>query len=230
VGLEENELNIVKEGRAKKFVPLVEHVTFSGEYAQKKKQVVRYITERCVFSLTDQGMELIEIAPGVDLQRDILDQMDFEPIIKGSPQLMDERIFRPEQMGLKEYLLALPLEDRLIYDPQENLFFVNFEGYTIRTLEDVEAVEQAVSRILSPLNQKVYTIVNYDNFSLLPEVVDAYTDAVARLVDRFYSGVTRYTTSTFLRMKLGDALQGRDVAPHIYESQKEANEALKGLR
>ncbi len=230
VEIDEGKLNIVQEGKAKKFVPLVEHVTFSGMYAQKKKQIVRYITERCVFALTEQGMELLEIAPGIDLQRDILDQMDFLPIIKGSPRLMDERIFRPEQMGLKEDLLTLRLEDRLIYDAQENLFFVNFEGYTIRTLEDVKEVEQAVSSILTPLNKKVYTIVNYDNFSLLPEVIDAYTDVVTGLVERFYSGVTRYTTSAFLRMKLGDALQGRDVAPHIYESPKEANDALKRLR
>ncbi len=230
VEIDEGKLNIVQEGKAKKFVPLVEHVTFSGMYAQKKKQSVRYITERCVFALTEQGMELLEIAPGIDLQRDILDQMDFLPIIKGSPRLMDERIFRPEQMGLKEDLLTLRLEDRLIYDAQENLFFVNFEGYTIRTLEDVKEVEQAVSSILTPLNKKVYTIVNYDNFSLLPEVIEAYTDVVTGMVERFYSGVTRYTTSAFLRMKLGDALQGRDVAPHIYESPKEANDALKRLR
>lgn len=230
VEIDEGQLNIVQEGRAKKFIPMVEHVTFSGEYSQKKNQSVHYITERCVFSLTDQGMELIEIAPGVNLQRDILDQMDFKPIIKGSPRLMDERIFKPDQMGLKDDLLTLPLEDRLIYDPRENLFFVNFEGYTIRTLDDVKKVEQAVSSILIPLKKKVYTIVNYDNFSLLPEVIDSYTDMVTGLVERFYSGVTRYTTSTFLRMKLGDALQGRDVAPHIYESQQEANDALKSLR
>jgi propionate CoA-transferase len=50
---------------------------------------------------------------------------------------------------------------------------------------------------------------------------------VKYLVDQYYTGVTRYTTSTFLRMKLGDALQRRDVAPHIYESSEEARQALK---
>jgi hypothetical protein len=62
---------------------------------------------------------------------------------------------------------------------------------------------------------------------ILPELVDEYTDMVKHLVDRYYTGVTRYTTSTFLRMKLGDALQKRDVAPHIYESGAEARRALK---
>jgi propionate CoA-transferase len=61
----------------------------------------------------------------------------------------------------------------------------------------------------------------------LPEVVDEYTDMVKYLVDHYYSGVTRYTTSTFLRMKLGDALKRRDVAPHIYESSDEARQALR---
>ena len=64
-----------------------------------------------------------------------------------------------------------------------------------------------MERILVLLGRKVYTIVNYDNFSILPDIVDVYTDMVKYLVDTYYTGVTRYTTSTFLRMKLGDALK-----------------------
>jgi propionate CoA-transferase len=119
------------------------------------------------------------------------------------------------------------LEERLTFDPKENLFFVNFEGYSIKTSPDVHNVKAAVERIVSPLGKKVFTIVNYDNFTILPEVVDEYTDMVKYLVDHYYSGVTRYTTSTFLRMKLGDALKRRDVAPHIFESSDEARQALK---
>jgi propionate CoA-transferase len=94
-------------------------------------------------------------------------------------------------------------------------------------MQDVEDIREAVERIVVPLGKRVYTIVNYDNFTISPDVLDAYTEAVKYLVDRHYSGVTRYTTSTFLRMKLGDALQKRDVAPHIYESREEARQALK---
>jgi propionate CoA-transferase len=227
VAIENETLKITKEGRVKKFIDQVEHVTFSGKYALEKKQPVIYITERCVFALTDDGVELIEIAPGVDLANDILAQMDFHPIIKGDPSLMDARIFRSGLMGLKEDLLTLNLEERLTYDPKENLFFVNFEGYSIKTSQDVHNVKAAVERIVAPLGQRVFTIVNYDNFSILPEVVDEYTDMVKYLVDHYYSGVTRYTTSTFLRMKLGDALKRRDVAPHIYESSDEARQALR---
>ncbi|MDX1707286.1 MAG: acyl CoA:acetate/3-ketoacid CoA transferase, partial [Desulfobacterales bacterium] len=226
VAIENNALKILQEGNVKKFIDQVEHVTFSGKYALEKKQPVLYITERCVFALSDEGMALIEIAPGVDLEKDIVSQMDFKPIIKQQPGLMDERIFRAAAMNLKADLLTLTLEERLTYDPAENLFFVNFEGYAVQSSQDVQAVKEAVERIVAPLGQKVYTIVNYDNFTILPDIVDEYTDMVKHLVDHYYSGVTRYTTSTFLRMKLGDALQKRDVAPHIYESSQEAQQAL----
>lgn len=226
VEVENGRLHIIKEGRTIKFVDQVEHITFSGRYAVEKKQPVLYVTERCVFSLGPRGLELVEIAPGVDLEKDILAHMDFRPAIREPLQKMDARIFRPEVMNLKEDLLVVSLEDRLKYDAVENLFFVNFEGHGIQSHEDIRAVEEMVQKILSPVDRRVYTIVNYDNFSIRPELVDDYTDMVKRLMDRYYSAVTRYTTSTFLRMKIGDALKKRNVAPHIYESREEARAAL----
>ncbi len=226
VAIEDGQLKILQEGKVRKFLKQVEHVTFSGEYAIQKGQPVLYVTERCVFRLTGEGMELTEIAPGVDLERDILAHMDFKPVIKETPRLMDARIFREEPMDIKEDMLTIPLEDRLIYDPGEELFFINFESYSVSTSEEVRKIEAMVERILSPLGRKVYAIVNYDNFSISPDILNEYTYMVKGLVDRFYSGVTRYTTSAFLRMKLGDALRERNVAPHIYESQEEARKAL----
>jgi propionate CoA-transferase len=227
VSVENGKLRVIQEGKVKKFVHQVEHITFSGKYAMMKNQSVLYVTERCVFSLTQEGMELIEIAPGIDVKKDILPWMEFEPIIKEPLRLMDERIFRPEPMNLKEELLTVPLDERLTYHSDENLFFVNFEGYTVRTSEDVRKIKATVEKILSPLGKKVYTIVNYDNFNILPEIVDEYTEMVKEVVEKFYVEVTRYTTSTFLRMKLGDALKSRDLAPHIYEDGQKAKEALK---
>jgi propionate CoA-transferase len=225
--VEDGKLRILKEGRAKKLVEQVEHVTFSGRYAQRKGQPVLYVTERCVFELTQAGMELVEIAPGVDLEKEILAQMDFVPIVAENLRRMDARIFQDDPMGLKEDLLTLRLEDRFTYEPAENLFFVNFEGFAVKEHQTVEDIRRSVERILSPLGKRVYTIVNYDNFSILPDLMDEYTQMVKYLVDHYYSGVTRYTTSAFLRMKLGDALQKRAVAPHIYESSTEARQALK---
>jgi propionate CoA-transferase len=227
VSVEDGKLRIDQEGKVKKFIDHVEHITFSGKYAVMKNQPVLYITERCVFSLTREGLELIEIAPGMDVKKDILPWMDFFPIIKESVRLMDERIFRLEPMGLREDLLTLTLEERLIYDPSENLFFVNFEGHSIKTRQDIRDAKEAVEKILGPLGKKVHTIVNYDNFTILPDLVEEYTEMVKYLVNKYYSEVTRYTTSTFLRMKLGDALQKRGVKPHIYESHEEAHKALK---
>ena len=97
---EDGKLKILEEGKKKKFVEEVEHVTFSGDYAVKVGQPVLYITERAVFELRSDGVTLIEIAPGVDLEKDILEQMEFVPNISKNLKLMDERIFREEPMGL----------------------------------------------------------------------------------------------------------------------------------
>jgi propionate CoA-transferase len=228
VSVEDGKLRIDREGKFKKFIRQVEQVTFSGNYGLVKKQPVLYVTERCVFSLTEEGLELAEVAPGIDIERDILAMMEFRPVIKGNLRFMDARIFKSEPMDLKNDLLALALEERLNYNPAENLFFVNFEGYSVKSTQQVREIREAVERILSPLGKKVLTIVNYDNFSLAPDLADEYTEMVKDLVNRFYIGVSRYTTSTFLRMKLGDALKKREVAPHIFESKEEARRALGG--
>ena len=96
----DGKLVITQEGAKKKFVNQVEHITFSGIYANKVHQPVLYITERAVFELRPEGVTLIEIAPGIDLQTQVLDQMEFMPKIAEDLKLMDERIFRDELMGL----------------------------------------------------------------------------------------------------------------------------------
>jgi propionate CoA-transferase len=227
IAVEHGKLRIVGEGKTRKFVEEVEHRTFSGAYAAARMQPVLYVTERCVFKLAESGgLELIEIAPGIDLQRDILAQMDFVPIIREPLPRMDARIFRPEPMDLRDDLLRVPLEQRFAYDPQLNIFFINFEGLSVKSQSEVDRIQKIVEARLEPLGTRVFAIVNYDNFTIYPDIVDSYTDMVRDLTDRFYSGVTRYTTSSFLRMKLGDALSRRDMAPHIYESSAEAHHHL----
>jgi propionate CoA-transferase len=227
IGIAGGKLVIARDGKSTKFVDSVEHRTFSGPYAAAAGKEVLFITERCVFCLTRAGMELIEIAPGVDLQRDILDRMDFAPIVK-SPRLMDERIFRPEPMGLREQILRLPFDARFKYDDDQNILFLNFEKLEVKTLDQVEAIRDKVRAICEPLNHKVYTIVNYEGFVLDRDVEDAYVEMVRDVVTRYYLGVTRYTTSSFMRAKLGDALGKRDLAPYIFESEQEAKASLHG--
>ena len=228
IQITDGRLRIATEGKARKFVEAVDQRTFNGLYATQRGQPVLYITERCVFRLSAAGLELTEIAPGMDLDKDILAQMAFRPLISSSLQEMDARIFQPGSMNLKADLLEVPLAERLIYDPAENLFFVNFEGLEIRDAATIQAIRQEVEAKLAGLGKKVYAVVNYDNFVVSPHLLDTYIDTVKGIVERFYSNVTRYTTSAFLRMKLGEALQQRNVAPHIYESHADAHQHVRG--
>jgi len=107
-------------------------------------------------------------------------------------------------------------------NPAVALLFIDFERLSIRTPADVEAVRREVESHVAPLGKKVYAVVNYDHFHLDPHVEDDWAQMVHDLVERFYLNVTRYTTSGFLRAKLGPALAARGVAPHIYETAEEA--------
>jgi propionate CoA-transferase len=218
-------LRILKEGGTAKFVEEVEHRTFSGAYALKRGQPVLYITERCVMQLTPEGMEVIEIAPGIDLDRDILARMAFRPIVK-NPRLMDQRLFREDLLGLRDAMLALPIARRFSYDAAENLFFINFERLSLKTLAEIEEIRASVTRMLGPLGRRVKAIANYDHFTIPDDLMDEYAAMVASLTRDFYSNVTRYTTSGFLRMKLGSALQTRGAAPQIYDTVDEARARL----
>lgn len=82
VAVVDGNLRIVREGRVKKFVKQVEQVSFAGSIARDSGRDVLIVTERAVFRLKAEGLELIEVAPGVDIQREILDQMEFLPIIE----------------------------------------------------------------------------------------------------------------------------------------------------
>ncbi len=222
-------LHVVSEGRTRKFVREVEHRTFSGRIAMQRRQPVLYITERCVFRLCDEGLELLEVAPGIDIERDVLAQMDFAPIVRAAPRLMDARVFGPGPMRLRADMLSLPLERRFAFDGQQGVFFANFEGCTVRNVADVERIRAQLERALAPLGRKVPAIVDYDNFEVLPDALDAYLDMVRDVAQRHYSRVSRFTTSAFLRTKLGDALRDRGVAPHIFESAEDARRHLQGL-
>lgn len=98
VNVDKGELTIERDGDIAKIIEQVEHVTFSGSYAQRQKQKVLYVTERAVFELKEEGLVLTEIAPGVDLEKDILEKMAFRPLISENLKRMDARIFMDEPM------------------------------------------------------------------------------------------------------------------------------------
>jgi len=209
-------------GSTHKFVDAVEHRTFSGSYARQRQQTVLYVTERCVFKMGAEGLELLEIAPGVDLERDILGQMSFLPVMQDTVPLMDARIFVDEPMGLRDQLLRLPLTVRIRYDHQQDTLFVNLAGITVRNSVDVAEIKRLVESEVGGLGRKVL-VVDYDNFGVLPDVHDVYWNTVTDLSQRFHSNTIRYTTSAFMRAKLGAALGQRGLSPHVFESAAESS-------
>jgi len=101
VEIENGKIHILQEGKHRKFLKAVDEITFSAKIAKKQQKPVLYVTERCVFRLTSEGVELIEVAPGIDVETQILPLMDFMPIISKDLKVMDERIFKDVVMGIK---------------------------------------------------------------------------------------------------------------------------------
>jgi propionate CoA-transferase len=153
VAIEGGKVRIVKEGRSRKFVKAVQQITFNGAYAAEKGQEVLYVTERCVFRRTREGLELTEVAPGIEIERDIFGAMDFKPLVK-APGSMDARIFSDEPMQLEETLLGLGLAQRVSYDAERNILFLNLEGMRIRTRDDVDRVRRASRSACSRSDRK----------------------------------------------------------------------------
>ena len=225
ITIEGGRVQIATEGKTRKFVEAVEQITFSGPIAIGKGQSVHYVTERCVFKLMPEGLQLTEIAPGIDMDRDIRSHMDFRPII-GQVKTMDARIYQTHPMGLAAVLLDLQLADRLSYDAERNLLFANFEGMAIRSLHDVESLYRVLDALCSQLGRKVAMIVNYEDFFLDESVSDAYFKMGGELQTKYYTAVTRYTTRAFMRAKLGASLSSRHASAHIFESRAEAIEFI----
>jgi propionate CoA-transferase len=224
--VENGTIGIKKEGKHRKFVNEVGQVTFSSTEAAKREQEVLYVTERCVFRLHPNGLELVEVAPGIDVKKDILDLLPFEPNTSNI-QLMDARIFAAPPLLLRDHLLDLRIEDRLSYDPTSNTVFMNYSGMRVRTEADLDRIKSSVDGLLGPLNKRVYSIVNYDRFEADPDIMHAYLDLVRYVEEKYYIAVSRYTNSGFMRLKLGSELGKRKVSSHVFERAAEARDSLK---
>lgn len=219
-------LKIVKEGRARKFVNNVEQITFSGPYASRKSQPVIYVTERCVFQLTPGGLELIEVAPGIDIEKHILPHMDFKPIIN-KPMPMDRRIFVDDPMDLLTELLNLKLSERVSYDSDRNILFVNLEGWSVRKRSDIDDLRKTLVAACVAAGRRVNSVVNHDGCRIAEDLYDDYAEMIQYMMDDHYLTTTRYTTSAFMRLKMQEALSKRGLAPHIFERQEDAHAFLE---
>jgi propionate CoA-transferase len=204
----EGRLAIAKEGHNSKFRQQVQHVTFAGREAAARGQRVLYVTERCVFELGPHGLALIEVAPGIDIKRDILAHMAFAPIMVPPPALMDARIFRTEPIELRRLLLDPDLPRRIHYDAARDTLFLNFQHLQVRNAADIDAIRDAVAAQCASIGHRVDTVVNYDGFQITPGLEDAYAAMAHEMAQRHYGQVTRYASGAFKRMKVSRALEG----------------------
>ena len=124
-------------------------------------------------------------------------------------------------------ILRLPFDARFTYNDERNILYLNFEDLEVKSMDLITDTVAKIREICEPLGHKVYAVVNYDGFDIDREFEDAYLDSVQEIGERYFHGVTRFTTSAFMRAKLGHALESRGVAPHIYESEEEATGAVR---
>lgn len=228
VRVENGALRIAHEGRVRKGVDAVEHITFFGPRAARLGQPVLYVTERCVFRLRTDGLELIEVAPGIDPDRDILPYLAFAPIVEDLSE-MDPRIFWDEPMGLDVDLLALDLDTRIALDPAGERLFINLAKLRIRNQGDVDRIVSRVHAICGTLGHQVDAIANYDGTAIYPEIEDAYGAAIQQLEDQYYRSTTRYSNSAFMRLKLSKVF-ARSQGSHIFEAEDEARRFMEAVK
>jgi propionate CoA-transferase len=168
-------------------------------------------------------LELIEVAPGIDIEQNIVALMGFRPIIR-SPKAMDASLFNEALMRLDDRLLNRPLSDRLVFDEKRNTLFLGLDGYRVHSLADVEAIREGVFTIFARIGHRFSAIINYDSSDIAPDMADEWFSMAAEVERTCYDHVSRYTTSAFMRLKLGDALTRRNVAPHIFETSSDAHQ------
>jgi len=210
IEVEDGRVKIIEEGKSIKFVKEVEQITFSGILAAERKQPVLYVTERCVFTVTTAGLELIEVAPGIDIERDILAHMEFTPIMK-NVILMDERIFQNKAMKLKADSIDAPVEKRIQLNHNKSILEINLRNYAINTKEELLYLKQHIENLCSPLEHKVDMIAWYDGFSLHSDLDVLFSDSMASLENRYYKSSIRYTRDPFIRLKFDAELAKRDI-------------------
>lgn len=206
----DGKLGIKQEGRVKKFVSSVFEKTFSGDEAVRRGQEVTYITERAVFRRTGKFdvLELVEVAPGIDLQKDILDQMEFLPAISPKLAEMDPRIFKEGKMNVATEFFG-SLDRRFRYQDEENIMYLDLFGITLNTEGDIQWFFQVVNDMLKAKvteKGKVALVVNYNGFDVRNGLEDMFRAGTDDVVVKWCKSVKRYSGAAFRRSRLGEQL------------------------
>ena len=130
-------------------------------------------------------------------------------------------------MGLDTHLLDLDLPDRITYDPQRNILFLNFEGMYIRVKDDIVTLRRLLEERCKKIGKRVGVFINYDSFRISEDTYDDYADIDRYMLEHCYTTITRFATSAFMRMKLGEAFTRRNIAPHVFEKKEDAQAFLR---
>jgi len=212
-------IKIKKEGTVKKFVENVFETTFSGDEAIRRGQKVYYVTERAVFRRCPEHnvLELVEIAPGIDLQKDVLGQMEFEPVISPNLKLMDERIFKTDKMDLLTEMFG-SLESRCAYHEHDHTFFLDLFHVNLATKDDVYQFFEGLDNIMGSITStkgKFHVVVNYDGFDLRAGLEETYRKCLKTLEDKHYRSVRRFAGNAFHRAKLGTSIHMTEWDPLV---------------
>ena len=218
-------LRIRRDGTVPKFVDEVSQITFNGGRALVTGQSVLYITERCVLRLGDNGLEVIEIAPGVDLERDVLARMGCRAKVASDLREMDAAIFKDVPLGLGE-LSPLSLDDRVDYRADDELVLINFEDLAVDTLEQAEALAAFLSRRLHDIGTRVNLVVNYANFELGRAAAPRFFEMVREHDRSQFLSCTRYSSDALRRRNLVQAFADAGLSQTIYRSLQEGTDAV----
>lgn len=208
VAIEDGKLRILQEGKVRKFVDTVEHITFAGEYARRKGQPVLYVTERCVFGIGPNGMELLEVAPGIDVERDILAHMDFMPYI-ANVRTMDARLFRPGPMGIREARMSMPIEHRIALDREQGRLILNMRSMKLGSRVEILQIRQRIEDLCETLDAPVEIVAHYDGFELRDSLREEYAKMLESIDKKYYSRLVPYTRDPFIRRDFGAELKKR---------------------
>jgi len=210
VAVEDGKLRILQEGKVKKFVRQVEHITFSGQLAVETGQPVLYVTERCVFGIGPDGLELLEVAPGIDVERDILPHMEFTPIMRNI-KTMDARIFQEGSMALLQSRTEMPIEQRIMLDRETGKLVINLRSMKITSRLEILQLKQAIENVCESYGRPVDMMAVYDGFEIKDNLQDEYADMIGSLDKAYYYNLVHYTRDPFIRLKFGAELKKRHV-------------------
>ena len=191
-------LEIENEGEFPTFIPNVREITFSSDMALKCNQKVLYVTERAVFQLSSEGIELLEVAPGIDIEKDVVSKMEFKPIVRPEKvKLMDPRIFQDERMKLFDDFFSLEkaLQQRVQFKKETNTLYLDLSGFYVNNEETVDESFMLFKEVLDSLTSngksKVNLVVNYDGFDIRDEVEEKWFYLSQIYQKKYYKTVSR---------------------------------------